>query len=811
MFGLFKPKAFGVLLFALLMYQSALAALTPQEMSMIQQAVGSKSSLGSSQAQLQGNNTPAFNTATTKNNSEATRNISPSSNINLADLDLSPIERMFSEMDQQGYKKMPILQISSEESSENITMNIQIPPQLPISRQYGYDIFSGGNASGSFVEFGAPVGPDYILGPGDSLTVNIYGKIQQQLDLTIDRSGRVYVPQVGTLYLWGVRNGDVAGIIKNKLAKNFTNFQVSVSLGQLRSITVYALGDVVRPGTYTLSSLATAFQLLYVAGGPTKMGTFRKVQIVRNKRIVGTIDLYQYFLTANRTQDNRLQDGDTLFVPVIGKVAKVAGTIKRPAIYELNAGDSVADLLSVAGGMTATGYYKRVQIERVVQGEKRIAIDLTFKSPGDMLAKLKKEIVLNGDVITILPIAREIRNYVSIQGNIRRPGNYGIESGMTIKELIKSADGLLEESDLNRVEVYRFLSDQNREIVSLDLTQAKDQSFALKEWDIVQVKSKYSNETISINGAVKVSGKYKLLKNMRLADIVSLAEPTDFADIKRIEVYRRSLGKQPEIILVNLKVPGKPMSSSENILLKNNDQITIRSDEESASKVVVNIAGEVQFPGTYYIQKGEKISSVIARAGGYSRNAFLEGAKLTRESIKKSQLLSQKQILDQERKRVFYDRTNTYGPEVLSYLESSLAIAEGRILIRFKPIDEFQNSSDDLILEDKDDITIPPIPTYIQLVGGVTRPTVFLYQAGKDAMEYINMAGGFGEFADRGNIYLVKPNGIVSRDLRVVGPGDLIYISEVPREDWLKTLTNISQILFNLATTAAAVRQITGK
>ncbi len=711
-------------------------------------------------------------------------------------IELSPIESMFKDLDDGGYKIFPA---PATEDAKKVD-------EAPIL-QYGYDIFSKGAVASQFSDSTTAVSDDYVLGPGDVVDVKVYGKVQQQFDLTIDGNGKAFIPQIGAIYLAGVRYGSLAGIIKSKLSTQYTNFDVSVSMGQVRSITVYALGDLVRPGTYTVSSLATAFQLLYLAGGPTKIGTFRNIQVIRDKRVVGTIDLYHYFLTGNRSQDIRLKNGDTLFVPIIGKVARIMGMVKRPAIYELADNDTVSDLLGVAGGVTATGYYKRVQIERIVQGEKRTAKDLTFKAADEMRSQLRAESVINGDSVRILPISQEIRNYVTIDGNVRRPGNYGYRPGMTIGDLVKSADGFLEESNLSRVMIFRFISKDNWEIISVDLTQPKSADVVLHEWDQVRVSSAYTPGTISVQGAVKKAGDQKYLKNMRLVDALSLAEVVPTADLSQIQLVRRNDSGPLQIVDIVGAPTLEEIGPSSNVFLMEGDLIMVRHDPRLTQKILVSIGGQVAFPGQYYMRSGDRISTLVEQAGGFLATAYLPGVIFSRPLIEESQQGTKEMLLESERRRWLYGN-GTSVPEIGTELQSSLT--DSRVLLHIQPLDTFKGTVDDLVLEDGDSMVVPRISSVVQIVGGVTRPSVLAYIPGKTAKAYIGLVGGYSEFAVRKDMYIVKANGLVSRDMAHIDPGDLIYVPEAPRVDALQNMLSVSQMIFSLAGTALAFKQLFG-
>lgn len=382
--------------------------------------------------------------------------------------------------------------------------SVNAPPKSP-PRQYGYSFFQGlGGSNSAYVN--TPTNPDYILGPGDALLIRVWGKIEEQFSVTIDTNGQIYLPKIGVINVAGVTYGAIGNVIKRELGKYYVNFQVSVTVGSMRSIKVFVLGEAVRPGAYDVPAKSTLMAVLYSSGGPLKTGSLRKVQLIRNKHVIKTIDLYDYLMSGNQGQDPMIQNFDTIFIPLIGNTLKIQGIVNRPGIYEFNNDETLYDALqTLAGGAGPTYYGKRIQVERIVEGQKRIMVDIDIDDPSKMKSALKSEKLKNGDVITLFPIGGQRFNEVSIQGNVSRPGTYEFSYGMTLGDIIRKADGLLKDTYLQHIEIYRTKSGTEKQIIPVDYTATASSKIRLSEFDIIQVHSKLDIEgqkTVKVVGAV---------------------------------------------------------------------------------------------------------------------------------------------------------------------------------------------------------------------------------------------------------------------------------------------------------------------
>ena len=628
-----------------------------------------------------------------------------------------------------------------------------------------------------------PVSDDYVLGPGDKLIINLWGNIQQKLELDIDGEGKVILPQVGPLSLWGVKFSEAKKLIEENLGKFYTNFQINVSMGKLRSIKVFILGEAKKPGAYMVSSLATVFDLLYQVSGPSKIGTLRRIKLTRANKTEEAIDFYDYLLKGDKSQDFKLDSGDSIFVAPIGSVVGIAGNVKRPAIYELKGNNiSMNELLETAGGISAVGYLQRIQVERIKDHERKIVFDLDFENAQALKNTSSNIMLQDGDLVMISAVAPVRHNYVSIAGNVRRQGDYELKPGMKIKDLIDEAEGVTQGAYLDRAELSRFRDDKTREIIPINLGRllSKDETenIELKEWDRLYIFTKSEvipTFFVRIEGAVYRPGEYELTDNMRISDLIFRASGLKkTATLRNAELYRRVIGKEPQVITVDLASIFDPRTKESDLYLQEGDQIFIREETKWLGTREIDISGQVVFPGKYMAAPGERLSAVIKRAGGFTDKAFLPGVIFIRRSVEKYQRQMIKKFVDSEQEAILKeesslainlsDSLSTARREMIKYRQKQLQAMEsadliGRVVIKVDTLDKFEGSANDVELEDGDSIAIPLVPSSVQVIGNVYAPNAVTFIEGKGIDYYINKAGGFTKNADKKGIFIIKPSG----------------------------------------------------
>jgi polysaccharide export outer membrane protein len=720
-------------------------------------------------------------------------------------------------------------------------------------KQFGYDFFAT-TAGGFSPERLAPVGPDYVVGPGDTLVISLWGSVDGAYEVTVDRGGNIFLPRVGSIQVWGQTFAAARETIRRQIARYFTNFELNVSMGELRSIQVYLVGEVNTPGTYTLSSVSTVLNALAAAGGPAKTGSLRQIQLVRGGETVAGIDFYDFFLNGDRSRDARLQSGDTIHVPVVGPLVGVAGDVRRPAIYELKPGESLADLLRMAGGVSSTAFLKKVQIERVEAHRKKVTLDIDLT--GLLSGEAKPTVVpQDRDLVLVSPISPARTSYVLLKGYVAHPGRYQYVEGMRVADLFLPYQNLLPDYFPDMVEVLRLQPPLYRpEKLTVDLARALEgdpqHNIPLQEYDEVQLFAREEMEEVPqvvVSGGVANPGVYRYYENLTVRDLITTAGNVKRgAYLAEAELSRHlpdGKGTRTERVLFNQQnaLQGDP---TENLTLMPEDHLFVRTVPDYTERLAVRVDGRVLFPGTYTIAKGETLSSVLERAGGFAEGAYLRGATFTRESVRElQQERLQRLVFEQEQQiaRVTTDiALGALSPEeaqsAQTILTSRKALLEklkqmpvaGRMVVRLNPLDEFKGTVFDIPLMEGDVINIPDNPKSVTILGQVYNPISLSYQPGKTVSYYLSKVGGPTENANADEMFIVRADGTVySRaqsgmgvkwdgDSRrwVVGgfnntelfPGDAILVPEkVKKFDALREIKDISTIIYQMALGAAAV------
>jgi protein involved in polysaccharide export with SLBB domain len=645
------------------------------------------------------------------------------------------------------------------------------------------------------------VGPGYVLGPGDALVIQLWGMTNEVLKLTLSREGRINLPKVGALYLWGMSLGDAEKKIKDELARFYKDFQVSVSTGSLRTIQVFVLGEVRKPGSYALSSLSTLLHGLYQAGGPLKTGSLRNMKLIRSGDQQKTFDLYQLLKFADKSGDIRLVNDDIIFVPPVGDVVGISGNVKTPAIYEMKGRQRLSDILKLSDGFTPSAYLQKITVERVVANKQLQITDVEIANLEDLDKSPQNIEINNNDLILISSILRKKRDYVTIKGNVYRPGEYGLIPDMKVSDLINEAQGVRPETYMERASILRYKSDYTRQIIPFEVSGAlrKDpgHDLGLKEWDIVEIKSIYDiypKPVVYIGGEVSKPGTYRFVPGLRISDLIYQAhELKDTAYLEKAELYRNNYGrdKPPETIIVDLKAVLQKNREAD-LLLEKGDHLFIRPNPELTEKWMISLKSEVKFPGAYVINKGETLGSVIDRAGGFTSHAFLKGTVFTRASLiaKRQPIIddfikAQNRMLLEKEAEIAESNYSLEGKEArriaLAKRREALNLIGTKTFLGRIIIDLNEPESRNFLLENEDSLTIPTEPQTVLIVGEVYNPESLAFIPGKGADFYLNKVGGPTEKADRSNIYVLKPDGQV--ESRVTGfteitKGDIIVVPE---------------------------------
>ncbi len=709
-------------------------------------------------------------------------------------------------------------------------------------KQFGYDFFKNSLQLTSAID-AMPVGSNYILGPGDVLSLTTWGAVNLRQELIVDRSGDLMIPKVGPVRVWGLPFDKAKTAVSEAMNRYFRNFEMSLTLGKLRTIQVYVVGEVEAPGNYPVSSLATVINALASAGGPSRNGSLRGVKVTRGNQTVASVDLYDMLLSGDRNKDVQLQNGDTIFVPVIGPVVAVAGEVKRPAIYEMNGRTTISDVLKMAGGVAASGSLGRFQIERIENNSSRITLDFVPKA-GTLEAELAGVELKDRDMVKVFPVQAATRQVVVLKGNVQQSGEHQFRPGMRLTDLIPSTQVLLPESYLDSVEITRIAPpDYRRELITVSLRRAlagnQADNLLLQEQDTVKVFSRWDMEEkprVAVNGAVVNPGTYDYFPGMSVRDLVTAAGSAkrnaflDKAELSRVAIS----GDRAQSSRISLDL-GKALAGdpAHNLPLQSDDVLIVRgvTDWQDTTDKFVTLKGEVRFPGMYSVARGEKLSSLITRAGGYTDKAFLPGAKFTRRSVREMQQkrmdeISSKSERDIQQKQASLavvaaskeemEATKTALEALQKGVQQLKSLkAEGRIVVNLAGNADMKENAD-FILEGGDELDIPLRPSVVSVLGQVYNPNSFVYQSGQEVGSYLEKTGGPSADADKSEMYLVRADGSVfSRQQTALfgsfisvtmEPGDTLVVPQkLERVAWMREIKDWTQILANMALTAGTV------
>ena len=578
-------------------------------------------------------------------------------------------------------------------------------------KQFGYELFAG--SPDTFAPAtDVPVPAEYVLGPGDELNIHLYGREDQDLVLVVDREGEIAFPQLGPLAVAGMGFSEAKAFIAQQVKEKMVGITADISMGKLRSIRIFALGEVAHPGSYTVSSLSTISNALFVSGGVKKSGSLRNVQLKRSGQVMAVIDLYDFLLKGDTSEDERLLPGDVVFVPPIGRTAAVAGQVNRPAIYELKREQTVSELVGLAGGLLPTAYKEMALVERIdpAGGQSTIEISLAKREPTTTLQ--------NGDLLKVFSVTDYENNPVYLLGHVKRPGKYAWHKGMQLKEILASADALLPEAKLDYGIVERE-SGINREtaIIHFNLLDAISgkQSLSLEPRDKIYVFKRAQLREMpmtQIVGSVLNPGKYEVKKDMRLWDLVMAAGGMRRdALLDDVELYREnSETRDITVQRYNLKA-GPSISELENPLLQDLDRVVVHSIWEEKKRYSVNVSGEVTNPGGYPLVAGMKISDLVFAAGGITERAYAKVAELTRY-----------EIVDGEKRKTLHQSVDLAG-----------ALRGGPEDLELKPFDVLMVRQ----------ISNWRAVEHVRVEGEVKFPGIYPIEEGETLANVIERAGGY--------------------------------------------------------------------
>jgi polysaccharide export outer membrane protein len=707
----------------------------------------------------------------------------------------------------------------------------------------------------------APVPESYRLGVGDQLIVQLFGKENKQLNLQIGRNGDVTFPKLGVITLSGLTFEDARDLINTRVDQQLIGVDAIVSMGRLRAINVFMAGEVSVPGAYSVSAMTTVTQALFQAGGVTDIGSLRNIQVRRAGSVVATFDTYDLLMRGDVSDDIRLQSGDVVFVPPYSGVIDLEGELKRPMVYELAGGETLGDVLTMAGSFTREAYPTLSTLTRQSDSlglPQATTIDLSDASQLSLAAQ-------DGDTLKVPKVGSLVANSVSLKGAVIRPGSYGWVPGMRVSNLIGNARrDLSRDADLGLGMIVRQKNALlDIEVIAFDLASViaipnTDSDPVLQEFDEVLVFSLVTSDltdananananasrqallgpvieklssqarqgepvqTVSVSGAVRAPGMYPLLAGATVETLINAAGGlNDSAFLEAAELRRLTERSDGQVTAEyrDLNI-GRDRSGSQ-IALSSRDHLTIRDIPDWSPTDSITVAGEVKFPGEYRIRKGETLSDVIERAGGFTDNASSESAVFTRKAVAalEAERAAQfaRDIQTTFATRLLTEETTTQGIAEISQIVSSLQAVEGagRLLIDL-PAAMSGDVDADLEVEDGDRIVIPILSNTVSVVGEVKRKGTHSFQGELTLDDYIDLSAGFTRRADDGGIYIVKANGSVvtlERNLwRFTGnnssldPGDTIVVPiNTQYKESLASWREITQIVYQSMVSVAAV------
>ena len=726
-----------------------------------------------------------------------------------------------------------------------------IPQQVDSATlPFGYDVFRPHTTANFSSADDIPVPVDYVMGPGDTVRVLLYGKQNDQWVLPVTRSGTIEVPELGPIAVVGMRFDALRAELTRRINTQMIGVSASITLGELRSMQIFVTGDVDKPSAYLVSSLATISQALIVAGGPTVVGTLRNIQLKRAGRTVHTLDAYRLLLDGDSSGDLRLQPGDTVFVPPVGLTVSLTGRVLRPAIYELKNNTSLDEAIHYAGGLVSDADESAVQIERINDKGERIIISTDMHGGHQAEKSLRA-----GDVIRVQQVFDRRDPVVTTVGHLERTGLQQWHEGMKLLDVFPNLKMFKPQADLNYVLIIREIGpDKKTSVVSADYLAARDNpespaNIAINPRDEIRVFSQAEDraatlqsiiaklkaqaregapeQTVMVMGQVAHAGGYPLEPGMRISDLVRAsgqllqgAYPLK-AELTRFQVTSTGGDLVQSRLNINLidALEGHPASDLE---LQPLDVLQVRLIPDWEKRRTVSIKGEVRFPGEYVVTKIETLADLIERAGGYTDQAYPRAAVFLREELRKKEQ-AEMDILQHRLQADLVSQSlggakpenaqgNAQAQQLLSQLE--MTKAAGRLAIRLDKVKV--DSDENIILKDGDQLFVPAKPDSVTLIGELNSPTSLRWKRRWDMPDYISKAGGLTANADSSRIYVIKANGEVEANktrlwfnYNQIEPGDTIVapLDTAPIR-FLDVATSITQILSQLAISIAAFHTI---
>ena len=672
---------------------------------------------------------------------------------------------------------------------------------------------------------------NYVLGPGDAVSVDVYGASQKTFDCTVSPDGQIVIEGFGPIQVGGLSVAAAKARIRSTLGSRYSSSRISLSLGQTRTISVNVMGEVKVPGTYTLSAFSTVFHALYMAGGTNDLGTLRNIKIYRRNHLISVCDIYDYILNGKMTGNVRLNDGDVITVGPYDCLVNITGKVKRPMYYEMKKNESVGTLLKYAGGFTGDAYTKAVRVNRKTGREYAVFNVEEFDMSSFHVA--------DGDSVSVDSILPRYHNTVEIKGAVFRPGMYQLGDGInSVRTLIQHAEGLTEDAFTNRAVIHRMKDDRTLKVIPVDVKGIMNGDAAdipLKENDVLFIPTRQTamtERTITIQGEVQYPGIYKYADNETLEDFVLQAGGLkETASTVKVDVSRRVVTPHAlttdSIIARNYTFAlkdGFVIDGEQGFVLQPFDQVYVRKNPSYSVQQNVTIEGEAQFPGTYTLSKrNARLTDLLKAAGGITDIAYIKGARLERQAnadekarMEAAYKMQQEQLQQQLLQLAASSQNSNImqiGSEAKkSQLEKFQVPNSYPVGIELDKAISNPQSDANIVLRAGDRLILPRYTATVKINGAVMYPNVVSFQKGKSAHYYINAAGGYAQNARKSGAYIIYMNGMVAKAKSgaKVEPGcEIVVPSKITRKMSIAETMSLGTGMASIAAMIATIANVT--
>lgn len=700
---------------------------------------------------------------------------------------------------------------TSSSSREAFSEKAVVKASPEVKRIFGFQLFNSENLTFE-PPVNIPTPQNYVLGIDDELSISIWGASQQTYQLQVETNGAVNIPDIGPVYVSGMEFAKAKELIKKRLIAIYQgmggsspNTYAEVSISNLRSIKINVIGEVMAPGTYTLPSTASAFNALYLSGGPNENGSFRNIQVIRDNKTIQTIDVYDYLINANMGENIQLREQDIIYIPTYQKRVEASGAFKRTGIFELTEKEKLSDLIRYVGGFTDQAFKAQLSLTRITDSEKKV-IDISQSIYESFVPD-------NGDVIVASGIIDRYENRINITGAVFRPGTYELTEGLTLSGLIKKAQGVTENYFSNRGLIVRLQNNLAPMTLSFNvddvLKGTNDIKLQREDQVIIQdIFSMREKRTIQILGEVQKPGEFVYTDNMTLKDLIfkaggfTEAASESFIELARRHNYTEANLMNDEIVKLfqfNIDRELNLDPKGDTLHLQPFDYIYVRKAPSYHVQRTVYISGEVRYPGAYSIgSKKERISDLINRSGGLMPDAFIKGARMKRANQQAQEKLA---------------ALHTNMPDSL-VAKAEQQISSDQLELRLEDILKNPGSDYNYTLKDGDQVIIPEVSQEVRISGEIQNPIGQAYQNGRSLRYYVNRSGGFSDNAMKRKTFVIYSDGttqvtrgLICHNYPKIEPGSQIIVPQKPEKSktdntgkWLAIASTLTTIMIAITT-----------